>query len=150
MKTVGKRIISWLLAGIIALALIPFMSQTVRADGETPIALTDCKTIGFDYDFSDDGCPMYYINIGEANTTILLSDFDEDSDISKLYGTGVRIIYHQGKNFIGSYGRSFGDENLMFYNPDKDVCIVILTSSNMKKDGTPDIDELMWNIYDVL
>ncbi len=130
MKTVGKRIISWLLAGIIALALIPFMSQTVRADGETPIALTDCKTIGFDYDFSDDGCPMYYINIGEANTTILLSDFDEDSDItvSGLLSTGYEesIIIDLTKGFQISeaelkdkYGESLNEdacESLDFSN----------------------------------
>ena len=69
---------------------------------------------------------------------------------SEAYGYGVRRIFHDGREFIGSYGRSIGDENLMFYNKDKDVCIVILTSSNMRRDKTPNIDELMYAIYDCI
>lgn len=66
------------------------------------------------------------------------------------YGYGIRKFFHGGFEFLGSYGRSIGAENLMFYNKDKDVCISILSSSNMKKDKTLNIDELMYEIFECL
>ena len=86
----------------------------------------------------------------KENITDSLSEFTESDSPSIAYGIATRKLYHNGKAFIGSYGRSIGDENLMFYNPDKDVCITILTSSNTRKDGSPNIDELMYAIYDAL
>ena len=74
----------------------------------------------------------------------------EDDDVKEAYGYGVRKLFYKGYSFIGSYGRSIGDENLMFYNKDKDICICILTNSNTKSDGSPNIDELMYAIFDVL
>lgn len=56
-----------------------------------------------------------------------LSGFTESDSPSVAYGIATRKLFHNGKEFIGSYGRSIGDENLMFYNPDKDVCITILS-----------------------
>lgn len=79
-----------------------------------------------------------------------LSGFTESDSPSIAYGIATRKLFHDGKDFIGSYGRSIGDENLMFYNPDKDVCITIMTSSNTGKDGSPNIGELMYAIYDAL
>ena len=76
--------------------------------------------------------------------------FVESDPPSSAYGMAIRKLFYKSKEFVGSYGRSVGDENLMFYNADKDVCIVILTSSNTRDDGTPNIDELMFSIYDVL
>lgn len=73
------------------------------------------------------------------------SCYDEES-----YGTGCRKIYDQsGKYwFIGSYGRSLGSENLMYYNSDSDTCFVVLTSSNKSSHGKPDIDDLLFLLFD--
>lgn len=79
-----------------------------------------------------------------------VSQFSCETSLSNAYGFGVRKIEHSGYALIGSYGRSFGCENLMFYNKDKDICIVILSSSNTKSDGNPNIDELMYSIFDSL
>lgn len=79
-----------------------------------------------------------------------VSQFSCETSLANAYGFGVRKIEHSGYALIGSYGRSFGCENLMFYNKDKDICIVILSSSNTKSDGNPNIDELMYSIFDSL
>lgn len=79
-----------------------------------------------------------------------VSQFSCETELANAYGFGVRKIEHSGYALIGSYGRSFGCENLMFYNKDKDICIVILSSSNTKSDGNPNIDDLMYSIFDSL
>ena len=79
-----------------------------------------------------------------------VAQFSSGTSLSNAYGFGVRKIEHSGYELIGSYGRSFGCENLMFYNKEKDICIVILSSSNTKSDGNPNIDELLFSIFDSL
>ncbi len=74
--------------------------------------------------------------------------FSDASSLSDAYGFGIRKLMYSGCEFLGSYGRSFGCENLMFYNKDKDVCIVVLSASNTRADGNPNIDELMYAIFD--
>lgn len=75
-------------------------------------------------------------------------NFDNEDDL--VYGYGIRKIKYKNYDFIGSYGRCVGDENLMFYNQDKDVCICILSSSNMRNNKTPNIDDLMYAIFDCI
>ncbi len=79
-----------------------------------------------------------------------VSLFTDKNTEQIAYGYGIRKLFYKDYEFLGSYGRSIGDENLMFYNKDKDVCIVILTSSNMKKDKTPNIDSLMYEIFECI
>ena len=79
-----------------------------------------------------------------------VSKFSNEMTLSDAYGFGIRKIIYSNYELIGSYGRSIGSENLMFYNKDKDVCIVILSSSNTKKDGNPNIDELLFSIFDII
>lgn len=88
----------------------------------------------------------------KIRNTILdsVSEFDTVSREAEAYGYGIRKLFYNNKEFLGSYGRSVGDENLMFYNKDKDVCICILTNSNTRSDGNPNIDELMYAIYDCI
>lgn len=86
------------------------------------------------------------------NSCILesVSKFSNEMSLSDAYGFGIRKIIYSNYELIGSYGRSIGSENLMFYNKDKDVCIVILSSSNTKTDGNPNIDELLFSIFDTI
>ena len=77
-----------------------------------------------------------------------VEQFTESTPSSSAYGVSVRKVFHNHRAFIGSYGRGIGDENLMFYNTDKDVCIVILSSSNTRNDGNPNIDELLFSLYE--
>lgn len=79
-----------------------------------------------------------------------VSQFSSKTNLSDAYGYGIRKIEYSGYIFFGSYGRSYGSENLMFYNKDKDICIVILSSSNTKSNGNPNIDELMFSLFEVL
>lgn len=76
-----------------------------------------------------------------------VAEYTDETLESEAYGYGIRKLFHEGTEFIGSYGRSLGDENLMFYNELTDTCIVILSSSNTKSDGNPNIDNLMYAIY---
>ena len=75
-----------------------------------------------------------------------VKDFTKED--AEAYGFGGRKIFYKDEYFIGSYGRSIGSENCMFYNPTKDICITILTSSNSTKDGLPNIDELLFLLYE--
>ncbi|MCK9171710.1 MAG: beta-lactamase family protein [Treponema sp.] len=77
-----------------------------------------------------------------------VSKFSDPSE--PAYGYGVRKIFYKNTVFIGSYGRSIGSENLMFYNPDTDTCFVILTSSNTDRNKKPDIDDLLYKLYEVV
>lgn len=77
-----------------------------------------------------------------------VAQYSSETPLSDAYGIGIRKLVHLNYELIGSYGRSFGCENLMFYNKEKDICIVILSSSNTKSDGNPNIDELMFSIFD--
>ena len=70
------------------------------------------------------------------------------SEDSEAYGFGTRKIFYDGYEFIGSYGRSIGSENLMFYNPDTDACFVILTSSNASANRKPNIDDLLFSLFE--
>ncbi|MCQ2582360.1 MAG: beta-lactamase family protein [Treponema sp.] len=79
-----------------------------------------------------------------------ISKFSSNTSFYNAYGFGIRKLYYSGYELVGSYGRSLGCENLMFYNKDKDICIVILSGSNTKADGNPNIDELMFSIFDLL
>ncbi|MBD5447585.1 MAG: serine hydrolase [Treponema sp.] len=69
---------------------------------------------------------------------------------SEAYGIGCRKIYHPNKKdwFIGSYGRSLGSENLLYYAPQCDTCFVILTSANTAADGNPNIDDLLFTLFE--
>lgn len=79
-----------------------------------------------------------------------VAEFDASIREAEAYGYGIRKLFHNGYELIGSYGRSIGDENLMFYNKDKDLCICILTNSNTMVDGNPNIDDLMYAIFDII
>ena len=81
---------------------------------------------------------------------VILDSLANFGDNEEEYGFASRKLHYKGVTFLVSYGRSLGSENLMFYNPDKDICITILTNSNMKKNNTPNIDELMYSIYEAL
>lgn len=74
----------------------------------------------------------------------------DGSETDEIYGYGIRKIFYNDDYFIGSYGRSFGSENCMFYNPKNKVCIVILSSSNSSKTGNPDIDKLLFSLYEIV
>ena len=90
---------------------------------------------------------------GAIDTTIKnkivgsVSNFTDSSLVSTAYGYGIRKLFYGDDELIGSYGRSIGDENLMFYNERHDICVVIFSSSNMRQDKTPNIDELMYEIF---
>ncbi len=74
----------------------------------------------------------------------------EKSDADYSYGYGVKKLFYKDTYFLGSYGRSTGSENLMFYSPDTDTCFVVLTSSNADTMGNPNIDEILFDLYDTL
>ena len=72
-----------------------------------------------------------YSNNGNAisqNTRNQLynSIIDINADKSDVYGYGIRKLFYNGFEFVGSYGRSIGSENLLFYNKtyDTSFCIV--------------------------
>lgn len=73
------------------------------------------------------------------------SEINEKEDI---YGLGVRKIKYKNYDFIGSYGRGCGSENLLYYNKDFDASFCILSNCNMKNDKTPNIDELLFWLFE--
>lgn len=148
----------------------PNTTFNLEGDGKTPIDVTtampnvldligNCSygaggAVGNSADVAIWGYTMLSQNSGFEKTiakkiTDSVSTFTVGEE-AFAYGYGIRKLFHGDYEFIGSYGRGIGDENLMFYNKDKDVCISILSSSNTKKDGTPNIDELMYEIFEVL
>ncbi len=42
-----------------------------------------------------------------------------------------------------------GNENLMFYSKDSDICIAIFSASNAMENNNPNIDDLMFSIYEI-
>lgn len=64
------------------------------------------------------------------------------------YGFGVRMLFNNDTSFMGTYGRSIGSENLMFYNSKKDTSYAILSSSNSNKDGKPNINDLLFDLQE--
>lgn len=74
----------------------------------------------------------------------------EKSDADYSYGYGVKKLFYGDTYFLGSYGRNIGSENFMFYCPDIDTCFVVLTSSNADATGNPNIDEILFDLYDTL
>lgn len=143
----------------------------LAGDGETPIDITDVISNALDLlgkcGWTAGGVATDAENVatwgyallsenGKVSSSIRneildsVSSFTDKSLESVAYGYGIRKLFHGDFEFVGSYGRSVGDENLMFYNKDKDVCIAILSSSNMRKDKTPNIDELMYEIFECL
>ncbi len=96
-----------------------------------------------------------YSNNGKAvsqNTRNLLynSIIDINADKSDVYGYGIRKLFYNGFEFIGSYGRSSGSENLLFYNKLYDTSFCILSNCNMKTDNTPNIDELLFWLFECI
>lgn len=148
----------------------PYTYMNLSGDGKTPIDITTVvpNAIKMISDFSfgaggmigcaEDTAKWGYNLLSENGDVdrrirdeILnsVSSFDDVASQSEAYGYGVRKLFYNGYELIGSYGRGVGDENLMFYNKDKDVCIVIFSSSNTKADKTPNIDDLMYAIFDL-
>ena len=71
-------------------------------------------------------------------------------DSESIYGYGVRKIFYKDTSFVGSYGRGLGTVNCMFYNDDTKTSFVILMSSNSSSDGNPNIDELLFLLYETV
>lgn len=75
---------------------------------------------------------------------------DINADKSDVYGYGIRKLFYKNFEFSGSYGRSIGSENLLFYNKQYDTSFCILSNCNMKKDDTPNIDELLFWLFECI
>lgn len=71
-----------------------------------------------------------------------------NEDNSDVYGFGIRKVFYKDYEFVGSYGRSVGSENLLFYNKNYDTSFCILSNCNMKSDNSPNIDELLFWLFE--
>ncbi len=76
------------------------------------------------------------------------SIIDINSDKSEVYGYGIRKLFYKDFEFTGTYGRSAGSENLLFYNEMYDTSFCILSNSNMNKKNYPNIDELLFWLFE--
>lgn len=86
----------------------------------------------------------------ELKIDILNSLENNVRDSESIYGYGVRKIFYKDTSFVGSYGRGLGTVNCMFYNDDTKTSFVILMSSNSSSDGNPNIDELLFLLYETV
>lgn len=143
--------------------LYPYTDLSLVGDGETPIDITSIipdaisllgknswsagGMVGKVNDVAIWGYHLYSSNSNAIKNHIKEGIYNSvdgfTSQDSSPYGLGVRLIYNEDKRLLGSYGRSLGSENLMFYSPDYDTSFVILTSSNQSKTGKPNIDDLL-------
>ncbi len=149
----------------------PYTALSLVGDGETPIDTTTIipdaiellgksswaggGMVGNAWETALWGYHLYSLKSTSIDADVKsqiansVADFEKsDSNIS--YGYGVRKLFYEDTYFLGSYGRSVGSENLMFYNPDTDTCFVVLTSSNANKDGNPNIDELLFDLHNAV
>lgn len=145
----------------------PGTTLSLVGDGKTPIDITTVITDALELlgksswtaggmvsraeDIARWGYELYSRNavVSPAIRDKMLDSVSRFSQSDKeAYGYGIRKIYHNSASLIGSYGRSIGSENCMFYNPNKDTCYVILTSSNTSKDRTPNIDQLLFSLQE--
>lgn len=78
------------------------------------------------------------------------SIIDINADKSDVYGYGIRKLFYNEFEFVGSYGRSVGSENLLFYNELYDTSFCILSNCNMKANNTPNIDELLFWLFECI
>lgn len=78
------------------------------------------------------------------------SIIDINADKSDVYGYGIRKVFYKDFELVGSYGRSIGSENLLFYNKQYDTSFCILSNCNMRKDDTPNIDELLFWLFECI
>lgn len=76
------------------------------------------------------------------------SIIDINTDKSEIYGYGIRKLFYNEFEFTGSYGRSAGSENLLFYNKTYDTSFCILSNCNMKANKSPNIDELLFWLFE--
>lgn len=76
------------------------------------------------------------------------SIIDVNTDKSEIYGYGIRKLFYNEFEFTGSYGRSAGSENLLFYNKTYDTSFCILSNCNMKANKSPNIDELLFWLFE--
>ena len=76
------------------------------------------------------------------------SIIDVNADKSEIYGYGIRKLFYDEFEFTGSYGRSAGSENLLFYNKTYDTSFCILSNCNMKANKSPNIDELLFWLFE--
>ena len=81
---------------------------------------------------------------------IFESIIDINADKSDVYGLGIRKLFYNEFEFVGSYGRSIGSENLLFYNKSYNTSFCILSNCNMKTDDTPNIDELLFWLFECI
>lgn len=75
---------------------------------------------------------------------------DVNTDKSDVYGYGIRKLLYKDFEFVGSYGRSIGSENLLYYNEQYDTSFCILSNCNMKANETPNIDELLFWLFECI
>ncbi len=79
----------------------------------------------------------------------MYQSIEKIDETNEYYGYGVRKLFDNGDDgieVVGSYGRGVGSDNLMFYDSEYDICIAILTGCNKNKNGTPDIEKLLFDI----
>ena len=79
----------------------------------------------------------------------MYQSIEKIDETSEYYGYGVRKLFDNGDDgieVVGSYGRGVGSDNLMFYDSEYDICIAILTGCNKNKNGTPDIEKLLFDV----
>ena len=91
-------------------------------------------------------------NAISENTRKLLyqSILDINADKTDVYGYGIRKLFYKDFEFVGSYGRSIGSENLLFYNEQYDTSFCILSNCNMMTNGSPNIDELLFWLFECI
>lgn len=75
---------------------------------------------------------------------------DINADKSDVYGYGIRKLFYNEFEFAGSYGRSVGSENLLFYNEIYDTSFCILSNCNTRADNSPNIDELLFWLFECI
>ena len=146
----------------------PNTDFNLTGDGKTPIDLLDIlKPLNYLIGKASWACGGLVSNAGmcakwgyelyskngnavsKAVRTLLFESIEDiNEDKSEVYGFGIRKLFYNDYDFVGSYGRSIGSENLLFYNKDLDTSFCILTNCNMNTVGNPNIDELLFWLFE--
>lgn len=76
----------------------------------------------------------------------IYNSIEKINETDEYYGYGIRKLFIDGIEVVGSYGRGIGSDNMMFYDGECDICITILTGCNKNKNGTPDIEKFFFDV----